>query len=138
MKIQRNSWHYKMLNRFDRNYSWFLREDNLKHTNSCEYISHVFGCLIYLAIMAIIMGVGCISLIWLLASPFLYFFGLVDVNKEMVALGLGCWAFFILVASTLLFISIREKMKKCIAKPGFAMQAYDRLKNRYCSKIEVE
>ena len=139
MKIQRNSWHYKMLNRFDRNYSWFLREDNLKHTNSCEYISHVFGCFIYLTFMTIMIGVGCISLIGALASPFLYFFGLADVNESAASLGLSLWIIGIVIATTLIFISIREKMKKrnCNTKPGFFSQTYDRLKNRYCSKIEL-
>ena len=140
MIVKENSWHLKLLKEY--NTKWY---QEAKHgwSDSCEYIRRVLVALVVSIILTIVLSailgsiVGdCIA--WVCAMFSMWQF--IPPNEPVIVI-------FVIATSlvlTRMLISFSEwnanrKANICVAEkePGFISQAYDHLKNKYCSKVIV-
>lgn len=133
MIISKKSWHYKMVTEWnDKTNSQVINMD------SCQYIRSLIWAFVWL-FLACFLGFVAIVLVadtiaWFVAGLITSFVMPSDAAAAMlivlfVVAGGYCW---------LLYAMHRRNREYDVPKrPSFVAQTYDRVKNKFCSKIEV-
>lgn len=130
MKIDRDSWHWKII-RFS-NDPWI--EDKIGE--SCRYFRILFLSIIKTGIsFSIIAWLGVCILLGLFHLFGAVFGYLESPDPNLVTVGVVSITVPLMIYLTFLY-SKRQRFPDIPAKRGFVSQWYDRVKNKYCSKIE--
>lgn len=118
MKVNRNSWHYKMVD-----YICDYPEDNL-----CAYFRQIVFCML-------IMVIGC-AVATCILSPITIFFIDYSVYPFIVFCGLIIWGIFLVIAATLCGKLFRKRINLPDFSENIIYQRIVSIKDRVCPIIE--
>ena len=133
--LKRDSWHYKLVTFGDKE-----SETKLKYeVDMCEYVWMVirsFALWAFFAIVAVLLAFGVIHSLYDLVQYI--FFGKEFIEKGTVIF-LTFVVGFLVFASIIVFLAWRETLRSDPDyKPGFAILAYRKFKDKTCSRINFE
>lgn len=142
MIVNTNSWHYKFLRKIQ------FSALEIQHMDSCEYIHSVLSKGFFVLLGGFTVAT-CVIGFFYTAIGFFYtaigywlnfFFG-VEFSEKFLEIGFIVNAIFLTMVVVVIVAVITDKLKKRAASsdspPGFFAQAQDRIKNKFCSKLEI-
>jgi hypothetical protein len=136
MKISRDSWHYSVAKSFAS-----IKDDELLHLfpeklDSCKYIRMVISGVLKAIGLSVAALAGITVAFLLMFAPVLQFF--FKIYPEIVVLSTFAWflALVFFIEKSIKNAFINSSINKNERAPGFISQAYDRIKNKFCSKVE--
>ena len=132
MIIDRDSWHWKLIRLV--NDPWIER----KIDDSCSYLRvfafSVFKLIVFCWIIGFFIFTFSVAQIHFFGG----LFGWPGAAEDLFMIGAALDGFLLACAVTIYSArkyALREVKPK---EPGFILQAYDRIKNKYCSKVEFK
>lgn len=127
MQINRKSWHWKLIRLMGD--PWV----EYRVTDSCQYVKYFLrSCLLIIISACAVVVVAALALNGVYHLLGMLFGFLPDAEPELAAVGS-----MVLISPLILYSVYLYANRKCrTKKSGFVSQAIDRIKNKYCSKIE--
>lgn len=146
-KINRNSWHYRLLSHYDDNIQW-----RLSRIDFCAYARAIFGVTVLtiaLALIILVLG-GCV-LFWMYdtvrwIASVIYHLG--SPTYVLTDGSTATWGIVGVIVTAFAFIcSCRWLINRYVdwkynhldgKEPGFIVTAYKSVKDKFCMKVELE
>ena len=136
MKINRDSWHYSVAKSFAS-----IKDEELlyifpENLDSCKYIRMVISGVLKGIVVSFVTVAAIIMAFLIMFAPVLQFF--FNIVPGLVVPSIFAWflALLFFAANSINKAFINSSINKNERSPGFISQAYDRSKNKFCSKVE--
>lgn len=136
MIVNTNSWHYKFLRKIQ------FSALEIHHMDSCEYIRSVLSKGFLVLIGGFTVATCVLGFFYTAIGYWLNFFFGVEFSEKFLEIGFIVNTTFLTMVVVVIVAVIPVKLKKRAASsdspPGFFAQAQDRIKNKFCSKLEID